>query len=91
MQTPDHHTLNRFWSKALDGSLKEILIQVVLLLVEEGMLSLNEIYLDGTKIESVAGRYTFVWPRPLPTVKSEFLNNWKSLRSTARRLVKQKS
>src|SRR5690606_22435720 len=35
--------------------------QVVLLLCEEGLLSIKELYTDGTKIEANAGRYTFVW------------------------------
>lgn len=35
--------------------------QVVMLLVKEGLLSLKKVFTDGTKIKSVAGRYTFVW------------------------------
>ena len=35
--------------------------QVVVLLAEQGVLSLKELTLDGTKIEANANRYTFVW------------------------------
>ena len=35
--------------------------QVVLLLSSRGFISLNVEYIDGTKIESKANRYTFVW------------------------------
>ena len=49
--------------------LKEIFAQVVLLLVESGHVSLPEIYVDGTKIESKANRYTFVWGNAIKTSK----------------------
>jgi transposase len=71
MDTPDHHTINRFRSSALNGSLREIFKQVVMLLVEEGLLSLKEVYIDGTKIESAAGRYTFVWAKSIETNKEK--------------------
>lgn len=35
--------------------------QVVTLLHDEGLVSLNVQYIDGTKIESSANKYTFVW------------------------------
>lgn len=38
-----------------------VLTQVVRLLHEEGFVSLKVQYVDGTKIESVANKYTFVW------------------------------
>ncbi|MDE7377845.1 MAG: IS5/IS1182 family transposase, partial [Paraprevotella sp.] len=34
---------------------------VVELLQEEGFVSLKVQYIDGTKIESAANKYTFVW------------------------------
>jgi hypothetical protein len=35
------------------------------LLVEQGIITLKEAYLDGTKIEANANRYTFVWGRSI--------------------------
>ena len=61
MSRPDHNTINRFRGKRLQGCLRPIFTQVVLLLCEEGLLSIKELYTDGTKIEANAGRYTFVW------------------------------
>ncbi len=34
---------------------------MVLLLVDQGVVSLKDLYVDGTKIEANANRYTFVW------------------------------
>ena len=61
MNKPDHNTLNRFRGQRLKDTLKKVFAQIVQLLANEGLVSLKEIYVDGTKIESVANRYTFVW------------------------------
>ena len=45
--------------------------QVVLLLNGEGLVSLRVQYIDGTKIESVANRYTFVWKGSVEKNKSK--------------------
>jgi transposase len=61
MQRPDYNTINLFRSSKLNGTLKEIFAQIVQMMVKEGLVSLERVYTDGTKIESAAGRYTFVW------------------------------
>lgn len=71
MSRSDHNTLNRFRSERLKGAIKEIFAQVVLLLVDSGHVSLREIYVDGTKIESRANRYTFVWGNAIKTNKAK--------------------
>ena len=58
---PDFRTINQFRGKRLNGQIEDIFRQVVLLLCESGVVSLKEVFTDGTKIESVANRYTFVW------------------------------
>lgn len=81
MAQPDHHTLNRFRSERLRNILKEVFSQIVLLLVDSGNVSLKEIYTDGTKIESVANRYTFVWGRAINSsrqrIKEQLRELWK--------------
>ena len=65
MNRPDHNTLNRFRSERLKGELKEIFAQIVVYLEKEGLVSLQTIFTDGTKIEANANRYTFVWGRAI--------------------------
>ena len=60
-QTPDFRTINNFRSLHLKGAIDHLFTQVVLMLVEMGYISLQTVYIDGTKMESRAGRYTFVW------------------------------
>lgn len=73
MNTPDHHTINRFRSERLKGSIKNLFSQVVLLLAEAGMISLKEVYTDGTKIEANANKYTFVWGKSIKYNKANMV------------------
>ena len=56
MQTPDFRTINLFRSKRLSGCFDSIFTQIVVLLHDEGLVSLNVQYIDGTKIESAANK-----------------------------------
>lgn len=58
---PDFRTINLFRSQRLCGHFHDIFTQVVELIHQEGLVSLDVQYIDGTKIESVANKYTFVW------------------------------
>ncbi len=69
MNTPDHNTINRFRSERLKDILRQVFTQVVLLLSEQGVLNIKELYTDGTKIEANANRYTFVWGKAIKTSK----------------------
>lgn len=60
-QTPDFCTINDFRSKRLKGRINELFANVVRLMQEEGLVSLSKQYIDGTKLESAANRYAFVW------------------------------
>lgn len=76
---PDHGTINDFRGKRLKGKFKGIFNQVVLLLAEQGVLSLKELYVDGTKIEANANRYTFVWGKSIKTSKERIKKQLKEL------------
>ena len=79
MSTPDHHTINRFRSERLKGSIKKLFSQVVLLLAEAGMISLKEVYTDGTKIEANANKYTFVWGKSIKYNKANMVRQLEEL------------
>lgn len=72
---PDHNTINDFRGKRLKGKFQNIFNQVVLLLADEGVLSLKELFVDGTRIEANANRYTFVWGKSIKTSKERIRNN----------------
>ena len=59
-EKPDFITINRFRNR-VKNEINEVFTQTVLLLSSKGFISLNVEYIDGTKIESKANKYTFVW------------------------------
>ena len=59
-ERPDFVTINRFRNR-VKKEINNIFTQVVLLLAERGFITLDVEYVDGTKIESKANKYTFVW------------------------------
>ena len=62
---PDHNTIARFRSSKLKKHIKTIFSQIVQLLAKEGFINIEEAYVDGTKIEANANKYTFVWKKSI--------------------------
>ena len=60
---PDHNTIARFRTGPLKAVKQELLEQFVRMLVEWGYVSLATVFIDGTKIEANANKYTFVWKK----------------------------
>jgi len=86
---PDHNTINDLRGKRLQGHLKKIFHQVVLLLVAQGIISLKDIFVDGTKIEANANRYTFVWGKSIKTSKECIKKQLKELWSYVEKVYKE--
>lgn len=82
-QHPSFNTINRFRSEHVKDQVNGLFVQVVKYLVAEGVLSLDVQYMDGTKIESVANKYTFVWKR---TVERNKANLEEKIRSVLRQI-----
>ena len=60
---PDHATIARFISLHFSQCSKTIMAEVTSVLYELGEISGKSIFIDGTKIESAANKYTFVWKK----------------------------
>lgn len=73
LKVPDHNTINRFRKGQLKDTVKDVFAAVLLLLIEEGMVRLEDYHVDGTKIESAANRYTFVWTKSVAGHKGRLL------------------
>ena len=60
---PDHNTIARFRKDHLSEVAEDLLTQLVELLVAHGVISFEKsaVFIDGTKIEANANRYSFVW------------------------------
>lgn len=69
MNKPDHVTINNFRKGKLKGEIKNLFMQTVKNLYDKGMISLKTQVVDGTKMESVANRYTHVWAKNIKRFK----------------------
>jgi transposase len=61
MDRPDFNTINRFRSQYFQDILPAIFTELLDLLNEKSYISFNDYFVDGTKIEADAGRYTYIW------------------------------
>lgn len=61
-KAPDHSTISRF-HKRLEPFIQDILAENTKVLMDEGHVNLSSIYIDGTKIEAYANKYSFVWKK----------------------------
>lgn len=59
----DHMTVNRFRGERIRPVFESIFSQVVELLADKGLITLRTYFLDGTKVEAAANKYTFVWKK----------------------------
>ncbi len=57
----DHSTLSRFRTGRCAEAVADLLYQYVQILERQGEVDHKSVFIDGTKIESRAGRYTFAW------------------------------
>ncbi len=69
---PDFITINRFRNR-VKNEINNIFTQLVVILAEKGFVSLDVEYIDGTKIESKANKYTFVWRKTVEKNRAKLM------------------
>ena len=89
MSKPDHNTIARFRSERLKDALKTIFGQIVMLLVEEGLVNIKNIYTDGTKIEAQANKYSFVWGKAINKSRERIAKQLDELWDYTQKLTEQ--
>ena len=60
---PDFRTINDFRGQKLKGSIEKLFSQLVEMMVDLELISLEKQFIDGTKIEANAHKYSFVWKK----------------------------
>ena len=58
---PSHATISRFEDEKLSEAIEGLFYQFVEKLYEMGEVKFKNLFVDGTKIEAYANKYTFVW------------------------------
>ena len=90
-QRQSFSTINRFRSNHLLKCIDFYFDSVVAILVEKGVITLEEQYVDGTKIESKANRYTFVWKKTVQKNREKLLEKTKTAIGQIKEEIKQLS
>ena len=85
MQTPDFNTINLFRKNRLSAVVDDIFTQVVKMLVDRKIISLDVQYVDGTKIEANANKYTFVWKKATQTNREKLDRKVKAILAEAQK------
>lgn len=60
---PDFRTINDFRGQKLKGNVEKLFSQLVEMMVDLELISLEKQFIDGTKIEANAHKYSFVWKK----------------------------
>ena len=72
-EKPDFITINRFRNRVKE-EINNVFTQLVLILADKGFVSLDVEYIDGTKIESKANKYTFVWRKTVEKNRAKLMD-----------------
>lgn len=68
---PDFHTINRFRGVVVKETITEIFAAVLLILAEGEYVKLENYFVDGTKVEANASKYSFVWAKNTKRYKAQ--------------------
>ena len=79
-EQPDFITINRFRNR-VRKEIDNVFTQLVLILNAKGLVALDVEYIDGTKIESKANKYTFVWRKTVEKNRAKLMEKIKVLLS----------
>jgi transposase len=79
MNQPDHRTINRFRGKIMKAVIDEVFYAVVEQLLDQGYIDLEKYFVDGTKIEANANKYSFVWRKSTEKYKASLQDKVRAL------------
>ncbi|RSK53659.1 MULTISPECIES: IS1182 family transposase [Bacillus] len=63
MQNPDYRTINEFRGRRMKAMMDELFEAMTLKLIEQNYITMENYFLDGTKIEADANKYSFIWKK----------------------------
>jgi len=69
---PDFQTINRSRTKVMKVVINEVFYEIIEHLLEMGFIDLQSYFIDGTKIEANANKYSFLWRKSTHTSNSQY-------------------
>jgi transposase len=89
MSTPDFTTINNFRSKRLKESVDDVFSSVVEVMIKGGYIKAENLFIDGTKIEANANRYSYIWKKNVERHESMIKDRVKKLLTHIEELQKE--
>lgn len=78
-EPPTHNTIARFRSERLTDCIENLFSQFIIKLGELNEIEFKNIFIDGTKIEAYANRYSFVWLKATQKFEAKLQEKTKKL------------
>jgi transposase len=89
MSTPDHTTIHNFRSKRMKEAVEDVFGSIVEILIEGGYVKAENLFVDGTKIEANANRYSYIWKKNVERHENMTKEKVKKLLSHIEQLQKE--
>lgn len=78
-ETPSYRTFGNFIAKEIAENIEDIFQAVMDYIKKEEQIDLQHLYIDGSKFEANANKYTWVWKNGIEKYKSNLFKNITSL------------
>jgi transposase len=89
MSTPDYTTIHNFRSKRMKEAIEDIFGSIVEILIDGGYVKAENLFVDGTKIEANANRYSYIWRKNVERQETMTKEKVKKLLSHIEQLQKE--
>ena len=89
MSTPDYTTIHNFRSKRMKEAVEDVFGSIVEILIDGGYVKAENLFVDGTKIEANANRYSYIWRKNVERHESMTKERVKKLLSHIEQLQKE--
>ncbi len=73
-EKPSHTTLANFINNDLNENIEKIFIEINKVIIHKRKVDTSKLYIDGTKIEAYANKYTFVWKKATESFKRKLMD-----------------
>jgi transposase len=89
MSTPDYTTIHNFRSKRMKEAVEDVFGSIVEILIGSGYVKAENLFVDGTKIEANANRYSYIWRKNVERHENMTKEKVKKLLSHIEQLQKE--
>ena len=89
MSTPDHTTIHNFRSKRMKEAVEDVFGSIIEILIDGDTYKAENLFVDGTKIEANANRYSYIWKKNALRHESMIKEKVKKLLSHIEQLQKE--